>query len=539
MVNQLLSFSPAFLRRRASPQYYLDTVNGNDSNDGSESAPFATAGKVNTVLSGVTAPVTLYIVAGSRVEELLELPDTSTIIGAGDLATDGFPLLDGSAELTGAWGTYGSNSYTKSVTTEAIGCLYVTDSAGVPLKFVSSQAAVDAEVGTFTSDAGSDSETAAGTYTITVNVGGDPTGAGYRHSKRAFVTCTNLTMRFVRLRGTVLRNGIDVTGTGDIKYCVFENVNPVHYMVIADATYEDNYVRYQFKGDWTTAGSPSAGPLLEGYAADASALSFAARRNFVDASGSETTNLVNGIGGHADVRYGSLVSEDNFAQSAKIDYSLMHSSGGSSLRDHVKDGLFLWGGTGGTITDTWMERFDGVIAHIGLNGSAATVEGARMAGDAASAIADFDGATIRRCASWVDGTGPSINQTFLYNDANTPAEFTGCVADGTALYNHYIRVGGLPLSDNNVFAGAAYFNTRVATVNYGTLAAHRTATGQDANSVYYGATNQLTDPANGDWSKAAGAGTWPTGAGLERFPEYSTMPADADAAEAVLLALAA
>lgn len=180
MPNDLSSLLLFRRRRRGAPSgpafdFYVDSVNGDDGNDGSLKTPLRTlaALKAKALLHG--HGVRLGLVAGSLWREDLDLTALSDVVisGVGDLATLGLPVMDGSMPYQGVWQTSADrddeylNVYSFSFSqTVSDGYISLWDSNNKP-SYAASVAAVDATPGSFfVSSPSTGGKTTAGSHTL-------------------------------------------------------------------------------------------------------------------------------------------------------------------------------------------------------------------------------------------------------------------------------------------------------------------------------------------------------------------------------------
>jgi hypothetical protein len=140
--------------------YYVDSVNGSDSNTGTNAAAaFQTLAKVKTVASANNNRIGL--AAGSEWREELDLSSYTgvTVSGYGDFASLGLPKVRGDDVITGTWSTSTdradsfTNTYsllwTHSIKNISVNCVPVVFENGSMLQMATSLANCDATAGTF------------------------------------------------------------------------------------------------------------------------------------------------------------------------------------------------------------------------------------------------------------------------------------------------------------------------------------------------------------------------------------------------------
>ena len=169
--------------------WYVDSVNGNDSNNGSSATqPFATIAKAQTVLQSGQR---LGLACGSQWREQLTLSGSGVAVVA--YGSGAKPLLDCSDPIsTGAWSRTAGRSqvYQAAVPIDApggatfVGC-WEND---VRLSYRTSVAAVDANRGSYTLSDTSNSPVSPITIYVSASDGSNPAGNGkkYEYARRSY-----------------------------------------------------------------------------------------------------------------------------------------------------------------------------------------------------------------------------------------------------------------------------------------------------------------------------------------------------------------
>lgn len=531
--------NPAVILRRRrvggpSINFYVDSVNGDDGNDGTS---IATAFQT---LSAITPADNLKIglVAGSYFEETVDWSayDGISVQGVGDLSQDGLPEINGSSVYGGTWNdsTDRADAYTNTHSAD-----FTTDAQGVPLvfegltalKWVDTVAEVDAEAGTFTCSGGGSTGLAAGTYTFYVHPTGstdpDTDGLEYRYSHRAAPKAgPNFDWRYVKMSRFVSRNGFGsgVGGAGYQHGILYFQMSVVHASIMESGTYSYCHVVHDI--DDSREGSI----WLEFYTADGTGLTGVWDHcTGVGVDGSAQTHTF--IGGHTGTSqplYDSVTAIDCSAKYANIGLDVQAETV-TIARPHLYKGKITVTNDV-TITDAWMDVRDN-SAPIAIEGSASdtlVIDGLRLYGDTQTAAITFGDLILTNSVFVRDNT--VFRSRGPWRSVGTITAMTGCAFDGNGgSWAEQAEALSIASSDYNAF----FSNVRmdINGVTYNTLAAVQ-GIGLDLNSAQ--SDPDCADPANGDFS-LNGSGL-PAGVGLERFPTYTTVPADLAAAEAWITA---
>jgi hypothetical protein len=163
----------------SGPTYYLDAINGNDSNTGSAVAPWKTLGKVSS--STLSPGTTIYLKRGDTWHEELDLPSSSLSVDA--YGSGALPVIDGSIALDAAsWVSLGNNIYSQAISLAAGEGLGNVSQNGALLNFVPWNSDYTSTLST----ASDGSFSYAYPDTIYIKVATTPSGNQYRASKKQF-----------------------------------------------------------------------------------------------------------------------------------------------------------------------------------------------------------------------------------------------------------------------------------------------------------------------------------------------------------------
>ena len=517
-----------------SYDYYVDSVNGNDANDGrSVATAFATLGKAQTEAVSFGDGVRIGLVAGSDFNITsadFSSVDRLYISGVGDLASDGLPLIR-SDDAVGAWSDStdradgNTNVYSQDLAIVSTGMPLILED-GTPLQWVSSVAACQSSAGTFHVTTG---DLPVGTYTFYVHPtgSGDPASNGktYRHTKGAAPMFGDYaTLKFIKFGSQTGRNGVSGGVGALIESCLFANTSAVHDALFGSGTYRNCAGWHDF--DDVREGSTA----LEFYAVDGRGSSVEWDTCVYYAKGG--SQAVNGFGGHTSsnsMLYDQATVNDCAIKNCHVDFRSLASALVSARTRAVEGTINCQYQTTATIVDPWFDNSTNLYHVITFGGYPGTVEGARVYADTASAaIRDIANNTEVKRSVFVRRNPGSISSRVIDNSSVTGVLVKGNIFDentrGAFIYN--ARLSSLDSeSDSNVYFGNVRMN--INGTLYIDLASLQAGTGTDANSVTTDPV--LADPANGDFTAS---GTLPAGCGLERLNiTYTPIPATLAAAE--------
>ena len=507
--------------------FYVDSVNGDDGNDGtSEAAAFQSFApitwandlRVGLAAGSSAAPFSVGSATGVTVE------------GYGDLAGAGLPVIRGDEVITGTWATSADrsdaldNTYSIDAALDDLG--FITAFEGdLPLKWVASAAAVDAEAGTFFV-AGNAAPAEAGTYTMYIHPRGSTNpnsdGKTYAYARRAAPALgVGGTLRNAVAMRTVTRNGIRFGGgAGRLENALLIDVSPVHDALMGSGLYQKVAVFNR------TVDNREGHIGLEFFASTATGLTGAYRRCVYVGNG---LGMQLAFGGHSGdgSSYAQIESEDCAASGARFGLSIEAVEIVATRPRIVGDRMDIFSQTSGTVTvtDPWIDVRGGAVMTGATFGPTATVDGLRLYGDTSTAgIAGWVDLTLSRSVFVRDTT--VFRSRGPWRTTGSTLAMTGVAYDGNFQRNF---AAASYSGDVNVFGAA--INAEVAGTNRTTLSAHQTATGQDANSVVMAPA--VADAANGNFTLTASG--LPANVGLERDPtcqNYTPIPATLAEAEA-------
>jgi len=190
----------------SGPTFYLDAINGNDSNTGSASAPWKTLGKISS--SNLLPGTTIYLKRGDTWHDELDLPTSNLSVDA--YGSGALPVIDGSITLDAtSWISLGNNIYSQTVSLAAGEGLGNVSENGVLLNFVP----WNSDYTTTLTTASDGSFSYAYPDTIYIKVATNPPGNQYRASKKQFgiysENASNINISHVQIQRFSL-NGIDL-----------------------------------------------------------------------------------------------------------------------------------------------------------------------------------------------------------------------------------------------------------------------------------------------------------------------------------------
>lgn len=523
--------------------FYVDSVNGSDANDGrTPETALETLAALET--AALADGVRIGLAAGSDFNEGnidLSSPVGLTLAGYGNLVGAGLPRIRSEAvfdafEDNTDRGDGNDKVYSQDVaitTDVARPCAY--ENATV-LKWVASEAACQAEPGTFFVEDGS---LTAGTHTIFVHPSdsGDPSSNGktYTFSQGAApIFGDNATLRNIKFGRQAHRNGVRGGSGLKASNLLLDQVSPVHSLLFQDGDYR----RIACWQDWDDVREGAI--AIEFYRDDGRGYSCSFRDIvFVGSQGSVQSQ--NAIGGHVSgtVNLYDSVEVDGIAiQDGRVDLASFAASVVLN-RSRVKRGLVsVQNHTTADIIDLWAESEAGAQYIVRFtNDGSNTVDGMRSFGDASNSLIRDPGNSCSITRSVFARDGGAQLARIVDKSAATDLLLRGNIYDtnGHGNYTYHARVTSLDAaSDNNVYDGSVAMTINGS--SYSTVPALNAGTGTDANSVLVDP--QLTDPANGDFTPQAEG--LPANSGLERDPtcqNYTPIPESLAEAEAWILGL--
>lgn len=536
-------------------QFYADSANGDDGNDGRTiDSAFQTIGALETAALAYGDSVGVGLVAGSEWREELDLSSLSgvRIRGVGDLANDGLPKVRGDDIITGTWQDstdradanteVWSISWTHSINTgQTGGGPNVWEDDGNLLEWQTSIAAVQANPGSFYHD-GASSDDSPVTLYVHPSDSMTPQGRDFCATKRNWVirAGANADVRYLWTMRQGHDDGSIRISNGYVGNCLMED-GVVHCALISYGTYK-NCIAWRQAG-----GSYLGGFMMEAYTGDGSGLSVLWDTCICVGADSDMT----GFGGHTDgVNFYDSWTLRDCAASFCI-------AGGNDVNQITVERLYLENantgftaeGTGAAIsmTDVYVHWDDSSVTGRALDGfgaSEVTIDGLRV-------YVGIPWGTIFLASS---ATSVSItNSVFVDSGGDALRNFVQVGSSCDITYDYNVIEGNVGINngytafptdtwsaDNNV-----YFpnngNNRMTrdsapnTYNNPSLYYAAVQPGNEANSV--SVDPDVNDPANGDFT-LNGTGL-PTGVGLQRDPTcqlYTPIPASLAAAEAWVIA---
>lgn len=468
--------------------YYVDSVNGNDANDGrSEVTAFATIGALPELVAGQSVG----LARGSHWREQLTLPANNILIGA--YGSGARPILDGSDILSsGGWtdsagrADANTNVYSRAIATASTGTktwinIYEDDSN---LAYVTSLANCQSTAGSYYV---SSHTSATPTVYIHPTGGGNPASNGkvYEVTTRLYGinadTRTGIRLTGITTRRNLHENGSTAVFTGArLTNCRFEdgskhNVIYRENSILTDCVAENSY----YGGQGATLfvlnqTSPTGLPCQH------------IRCQALNTIGS--TN-VDGFYAHINTsgEFGDQYFEDcdvvgcddsyNFLQVGTVTLDNCRATGflitGVQLYTDliIRNGcqfkassgsqraIYMLGGTGQTL-----DMDDSYICVGNSSGGAIYVNGD-------NATLNIDNCIIKGAGSLI--YFPSTETGLVLNSHNNLFD--------TAARDYDLRGTSTINSDDNQFNGEAW--VRIGVTEYNTLAAYQAASDQDANSA--------------------------------------------------------
>lgn len=547
--SSFLSELPAHARQI---DYYVDSENGDDGNNGtSSSTPFATISAINAVLDD---DMWISLARGSEWPEQLGVSSAAksgVMISAH--GTGRIPILDGRDTISGSWAkTDGyTNIYEKTVTIAAFAGMFVSVwEDDIRLRWVSSIALADATAGRFyaaTTGSG-------GSITIYVHASddGDPTSNGkvYKNSNRGWglITGQNWRVSDIHTKCSLHNNGSLQLLQGSIAYRCLAEDGTKHNMLLAGDCWAYDCIAW--KSDWHDRTNTSAFVAYtddgRGFSAGFTRCIVVQEEDKIVAAG--TGAAIDGFLAH------TLNTSQKFDRISYIDCAVSFASTALSAgyaeevvvtRPYVinsRVGVTV-GGTASTVTDAALMNPPAsnipMLTGVWINSGTVTVEGLRAyvsramdkgmfyAANADCALVIRKNAMQR--ASGQSGycffhrqTGATSSVTFRQNIIYAPS--------ATAEMAFRAAADALLDVDYNVY----YPNTvdfQIGSTSYTTFALYRAGqSALDANSIA-GSDPLFTDAPNGDFSLQVGSPAIALGAGLERPSiSYTAIPTDEELA---------
>ena len=468
--------------------YYVDSVNGSDSNNGlSPSQAFKTIAQLTA--ADAAKPVNHWkLAAGSVWHEQMTLPRGHMTIEAYGSGTK--PLLDASDPIaTGAWSKTASttNVYQASIThdTNALGKTFIgLWENGTHLIWETSIANVDATPGSYTLSDTSASPPSPVTLYVHATGNGNPAINGnlYEYASRSFAlydgygnqiidgTWTRRNMHndgnIVLGPGTIFRNALVTDGS---YHSVYVGAGATIYNVVANNEYH-----------------PSGGTTFIWYA------TFNGTEN--TSFENVTTTVVTGQAGSGD--FGAFGGHSQSGEMSNISYKNIIATGyttsifGAQAANSVEFTNIQARGTG--IMNV-IDSTDGVATSITIDGFATDNVAQRFVstGGNSSLAITATNLNVPGCGvgAFMVGAGESLTVTSsTFTNANAIANGTLSSltflhnAVGNAAYLHWLNPAPTTVvSDyNNVNAGA---HVQWGSTGYNTFAAYQSGTGLDVHSI--------------------------------------------------------
>lgn len=547
--------------------FYVDSVNGDDSNDGTTAATaFATLGAVRTAALAYGNGVKIGLAYGSEWREDLNLSALSgvTVDAYGDKSL-GLPILDGSYVFSGTWADSAaradanSNTYSTSVTqTIGEGFLSVWD-AGVKPTWVASVALVNSTPGSFTvvGPTSSSGMSAAGTQTIYFH----PADNSNPNTNGRTVELTDhtrdgrlylgdgSTLRRVHTRRNSHANGSMQMGANAVAEYVLASDGVKHECLIASGRFTKCVAWHPYSD------SRSNNICMEFYKGDGVGFSCLYDGCISVGPGGGAAQVVSAFSGHNNgpgTLYDSVECRDSVAYKCNSGFNLEAQGPITVTRFHAKSCRIGVKGKASqlTVTDFWADGSEdwfqyGVDAN---NGTPLVVDGMRgymgVAGSATGFIRMGTGASGQvadvRNSVFVLDANDFMSGVVQYAGANLTLLgniFEARATGGGRKFNpwvHVVNFASLTTNNNNfseigdtllfgINGGTTYTNATNYLANY---------PGYDDNSTAINA--GISNPAGGDWSM-----TYTGPAGLDR-PDisYTPIPDTIADAEAWILAAA-
>lgn len=488
------------------PDFYVDSVNGNDSNDGTEESPYQTLSKAEIEAAGVGSGVKIGLVAGSYWRESLDLSSLSSVqvqkVGSGD-----DPVIDG-ADVVSSWSAEGNpNVWEASVAHDATATsrltIYEDDLLMDRLEGLSSSLVA----GQFLDIKGSDGTPLDAIIYATDSGNPNSNGSTYEVSTRS--TCVLLgadsTIAGVTTKRAISNNGSIETGTGANAARVLAADGTKHNFFLASGSAKDCIV---FGADDVTSYEP-VNTMFVSYMDDPTGEEWIYERCFGY-----------GLGGFLLFGYSHSAGVETYdsgtlRQCAVIGEAFPGHFGGALAANALTEGCYWNARTGGLNfgMQRYNQEYNGITYGAGAGG-----------------VLEI---SASHCVSYFEPRTPSAIFTACYQiDSNAPRSFDNCVfSGGTGSYDTLLNstgaaAGALDINNSifwgfgeqlkvlaaqtytgdynvfmadNVFDSGRAFSSTFEGVLQTTLAAWQTATGEDANSVYLDKTEQSRGVSTAFW----------------------------------------
>lgn len=499
MIGSVLASSGFRGAAAAGNFYYVDSVNGDDANDGTLTEPFQTFAGLPTLVEGDT----IVLAGGSVWYETLTIPvDNVTVIAFGDVIIDGSDTLS-----SGGWADStdrsdaNTNVYSRQITTESTGVVSWVNAFedGAHLRYVTSVA---------------NCQSTAGSYYVSNHLSATPTlyihpvnsddpasnGSEYRYTRRYFcvdaLSADNFTMQGVTTRRQLHESGSTVTGRSAVlRNCNFDqgSKHNVYFKDgslledcdAADAHYNSDTSTYVYNED-TPA---SLGVTLRRCSASMPAL--------------PSLGNYKGVSGHrngASGDFGTLTFEDctftNLYQAwANLGNAPIVNISGGTVTD-CKGLINPAGGQVITVSDLSSDCTPGLgsfgFANINLsNGADVSFTDCSLIADSPQTALIFvnaSNATLRLLRTYMRTTLAAVCIRFQTSVTGNTWEMDECILDASAQQVIVSATSDVPdfTGDNNCYmrtGQAQQFACIWNGTTHNTIAPWQAATGQDANST--------------------------------------------------------
>ena len=523
-----LSVVAAISVTSASANTWFVANSGNDSNPGTEAAPFATLTQAESVSS---TGDTVRLNGGDIFRDTLDLVSTNNLTvssyGSGKATVTGFDVApNGNFTVDGTHGNVYNITWTSEGdgTANSIHGVWEGDfSTGKPLRWVADKATCQATEGTFTcSYAASSQEISIHPYGST-----NPTS----DSKTYQITRRNYCIRLgdscvvedIITKGHVADNGGTFSGlNSSLTRCNFEN-GSLHNLFFKTGTVEDCEFNYNY-----TAQLPQAFTMAVSFVNTAAAGLESILRNCTFRGGhpDDTDSVNNGLAAYAHAgdssRYGLLNLEDceiygcTEPATAAADvtrltrcnnhHGVRVASSGATTEYQVTQGFYRLKAGNFSPAANWAYIGRGVQYYdvMGVN--------AFVLGD--NAIIDLEQCSMGHATSGIS-IGSSRNFVLSANTNNQNIRIVKCAIDYAGLawlslspFANYTGIT-LDLADNVVYrrgGNTAFANMGSGNIN---LSSFATLTGEESDSIYVGSgtTPMFSDPSNQDFTVTSTADT--------------------------------